>query len=293
MTEEQTSTQGSRRSELKEPGGVTVLQRRLGALASSKRTTVRRIQSLVANVILCQMLPASAVKGGTGIKLRLGERLTRQTPDLDTAFRGGREEFEDDLRRNLIEGWSDFTGDVVRGKQRPPGGVPVPYVMQPFTVKLKYHGRPFTTVALEVGYDELAATEEPTELELSEEVKEIFAALGLSAPTPVPVLPLHHQISQKLHACTEPGNQRAHDLVDLQLLESMADDALVASTTQRLFAFRGQHAWPANVIPALNWRDLYAEAIDGIEGVVRPGLDEAVDWINTVYIPRLVASSES
>ena len=131
-----------------------MLQRRLRDLAAAEGSTVRRIQSLVANVVLCQMLPASAVKGGTGIKLRLGEKLTRQTPDLDTAFRGGRDEFEDELRENLRTGWGCFRGEVARGKQRPPEGAPLPYVMQPFVVKLKYHNRPFSTIIdVEVGYD--------------------------------------------------------------------------------------------------------------------------------------------
>lgn len=273
----------------RDPGGVKVLQRRLSDFAAKEGSTVRRIQSLVANVVLCQMLPASAVKGGTGMKLRLGERLTRQTPDLDTAFRGGRDEFEDELRTNLAAGWGNFTGDVTRGKQRGPEGVPAPYVMQPFIVKLKYHGRSFSTVDLEVGYDELAATEEPAEYELSDEVTRIFAALGLLQPSPVAVLPLHHQISQKLHACTEPGNQRAHDLVDIQLVASMAEDALVADTVKRLFAFRGQHGWPASVTPGPDWEGLYTEAAEGLEAKVRPTLDEAVEWINTQYIPRLIA----
>lgn len=270
-----------------------MLQRRLSDLAVKQGSTVRRMQSLVANVVLCQLLPASAVKGGTGIKLRLGEKLTRQTPDLDTAFRGGRDEFEDELRRNLTVGWGYFTGDVARGKQRPPEGVPGPYVMQPFIVKLKYHDRPFSSIDLEVGYDELAATEEPAEYEMSDEVKTIFAALGLPEPSPVSVLPLHHQISQKLHACTEPGNQRAHDLVDLQILESMAKDALVAITVERLFAFRAQHPWPASVTASPDWEGLYADAALGLETRVRPTVKEAVDWINTEYIPRLIDSLQS
>ncbi len=274
----------------KDPGGVKMLQRRLSDLAAAEGSTVRRIQSLVANVILCQMLPASAVKGGTGIKLRLGEKLTRQTPDLDTAFRGGRDEFEEELRKNLENGWGHFTGDVTRGKQRPPERTPAPYVMQPFVVKLKYHDRPFTTIDVEVGYDELAATEEPAEFEMSDEVARIFAALGLQKPAPVSVLPLHHQISQKLHACTEPGNQRAHDLVDLQLVEAMAGDALVARTVERLFAFRSGHTWPASVTPGPEWEGLYADAADGLESKVRPTLEEAIQWLNKEYIPRLIVA---
>ena len=84
--------------------------------------------------------------------------------------------------------------------------------MQPYTVNLLFHGRPFATVALELGYDELeATTNEPIERILAPEVFALFSELGLGTPAPVPVLPLHHQIGQKLHACTEPGNERAHD----------------------------------------------------------------------------------
>jgi len=271
----------------RDPGGVKELQRRLNRLAGDTGSTVRRLQSLVANVVVCQMLPGSAVKGGTGIKLRLGDILTRQTPDLDTTYRGDLDAFEDELRKSLAAGWGHFTGGVTRGVQRPPGGVPAPYVMQPFTVKLQYHHRSFATVDVEVGYDELEATSEPPELQLSSEVLDAFAQLGLAAPAPVAVLPLHHQISQKLHACTEPGNERAHDLVDLQLVAPLADDALVADTVQRLFRFRAQHRWPAAVITGPTWASLYADAAEGLD--VLPTLEEAVHWVNSEYIPRLAA----
>lgn len=119
------------------------------------------------------------------------------------------------------------------------------YVMQPARVKLNYRGKSFVSIDLEIGYDELeATTAEPVELEMSDEVLELFAELGLPEPSPVRVLPVHHQISQKLHACSEPGSVRAHDPVDLQLLVPIADLVLVHETAVRLFAFRGAHAWP-------------------------------------------------
>ncbi len=86
-----------------------------------------------------------------------------------------------------MAGWGNFSGRVNRGPQRIPDGVPAPYVMQPFTVKLEYHHRSFATVDVEVGYDELAATEESPERRLSEEVSDLFAALGLAEPQPVAV----------------------------------------------------------------------------------------------------------
>lgn len=244
------------------------------------------MQSLVGNVALAQMLPPSAVKGGTGLKLRFGESLTRQTPDLDTAFRGDRDAFAQALENNLKTGWGNFTGTVTVGTPRVPDGVPAPYVMQPLRVSLHYHRRNFVSIDLEVGYDELQATAEPPELSLSSEVIDLFAELGLATPEPVRVLPLHHQISQKLHACTQPGNTRAHDLVDLQLMAPVAEDALVAATTERLFRFRQQHPWPSHVEPGADWASLYATAAEGLP--VLPTIEPAAAWAND-YIDRLAA----
>ena len=241
---------------------------------------MKRLQSLVGNVVLAQMLPDSAVKGGTGLKLRFGDTVTRETPDLDTSFRGDREAFLDELNDNLRSGWGGFTGTAVEGEQRAPEGlaerVTFAYVMLPVRVKLTYRGKSFMSVDLEIGYDELeATTNEPDELEMSDEVLELFAELGL--PAPVRVLPLHHQVSQKLHACSEPGSSRAHDLVDLQLMAPVADDGLVRETSERLFAFRAGHAWPPIVVAGEGWPVKYADAAEGLDIL---GFDEAVVWLN-------------
>lgn len=279
--------------EIDPPKNVRYLEGRIADRAKAENSTVAKLKSLVANLVVCQMLPPSAVKGGTGLKLRLGENLTRQTPDLDTAFRGNMQKFEDQLRENLAAGWGDFTGAVVPGNSRAPENVPVTYVMKPFAVKLQYRHKSFTTVELEVGFDELEATGDLTETALATELIDIFAALGLPRPNPVSVLPLHHQISQKLHACTEPGSQRAHDLVDLQLMAALADDVLVAQTVERLFRFRRQHDWPALAVPTKEWDTLYADAVIGLEKVVFPAVGDAVQWLNGEYIPRIVAAGKN
>lgn len=279
--------------DLAPPKNVRYLEGRIAERAKAENSTVARLKSLVANFVVCQMLPPSAVKGGTGLKLRLGEKLTRQTPDLDTAFRGNMQKFEEQLRENLAAGWGDFTGAVVPGIPRAPQSVPTAYVMQPFGVKLQYRNKSFTTVELEVGFDELEATGDLTETALSTELIDTFAALGLPRPNPVTVLPLHHQVAQKLHACTEPGSQRAHDLVDLQLMSGLVDDISVAETVQRLFRFRHQHGWPALAVPTREWETLYADAAIGLESVVFPAVGDAVQWLNGEYIPRIVAAGNS
>ncbi len=157
--------------------------------------------------------------------------------------------------------------------------------MQAYTVKLLFHGRPFGTVAVELDYDELeATTSEPIERALAPEVVALFSELGLGTPAPIAVLPLHHQIAQKLHACSEPGSERAHDLVDLQLMAPLADDRLTAATTRRLFPFRRQHPWRAILTPGPTWTSLYTDAAQGLDVLVN--LDAAVAWTNQ-YIARI------
>lgn len=264
------------------PVSVNKLRGAISGAAKSRGATVRRIQSLIGNVVVSQMLPDSAVKGGTGLKLRFGDRITRETPDLDTAFRGDRERFVDDLNRRLAAGWSEFFGRAVAGEQRAPGDllerITAAYVMQPVRVRLTYRGRDFMSVDLEIGHDELeATTNEPVETQMSPEVLELFAELGLPEPAPVRVLPLHHQISQKIHACTAPGSNRAHDLVDLQLLVPEADPDLVRDTCGRLFRFRNEHVWPPVLVRGPRWDELYEEAATGLDVL---SLEEAVEWVN-------------
>lgn len=270
------------------PANVNKLRGAITAAAKIRGATLKRFQALVGNVVVSQVLPDSAIKGGTGLKLRFGDRVTRETPDLDTAFHGDREAFLAELNEALKTGWGGFSGTAIAGEMRAPdelrARVGDSYIMQPVRVKLTYNGKDFMSVELEIGHDELqATTNEPAETAMSAEVLEVFAELGLPQPAPVRVLPLHHQISQKLHACTEPGSNRAHDLVDLQLLIPDADAQLVSETTQRLFRFRNQHTWPPVLVAGPAWLALYDEASEGLD---LRSLEDAVDWINE-YIRKL------
>lgn len=283
-----TGESAARRETATAPVSAGKLRAAVDAAARRRGSTVKRLMSLVGNVVLAQVLPDAAVKGGTGLKLRFGDSITRETPDLDAAFRGDREAFLAQLADNLKGGWGDFSGTVIPGEQRAPeellARVPFAYVMQPAKVKLTYLTKPFMTVDLEIGYDELeATTADAAETEMSQEVLDLFAELGLPEPAPVRVLPLHHQISQKLHACSEPDSPRAHDLVDLQLMVPLADADLVGHTSRRLFAFRDSHPWPPTVTVGEGWALRYADAAEGLDVLE---LEAAVDWVNE-YIATL------
>lgn len=245
---------------------------------SQGKTDPQRVRLLMANAIVGQMLPSGAVKGGSALKMRFGDSATRFTRDLDTARGEDLESFVIKLQYALTSGWEGFTGVLVRKPPATPKGVPAEYVMQPFEVKLSFNGKSWLTVPLEVGFDEIGDADEP-ELFIPGYLTEIFSEIGLPTPGPIPLMPLHHQVAQKLHGLTEPGSMRVHDLIDLQVMESLGKINLpkTKSTCRRLFAYRNKHAWPPELPATERWRESYAEQAKGL-GVL-PDIDSAAEWL--------------
>ena len=238
-----------------------------------------RARTAMANVVVGQLLPGGAVKGGSAIKLRFGEEVTRFTTDLDVARATGLDEYVADLEDALDEGWCGFSGTVVPRRPAHPKDVPDQYVMGPYDIKLSYNGTPWCTVPLEVGHDEIGDADEP-DWGLPDDVRQIFLDLGFPEPRRVPLMPLHHQVAQKLHAVTAPGGERAHDLIDLQVIVSMGelDFPLTRATCERLFAYRGMQQWPPEVAQGPGWEKRYDDQRAGVD--VLPTVTEAVEWAN-------------
>jgi len=268
------------------PSNLRSLTTRIDNLAREQGRPVRRIQRAVANTVVGQMLPPGVVKGGTAMKLRVGEAGSRFTPDLDVARAASLtlEDYLGELSDHLAEGWGGFTGTVTELDGPQPAGVPEEYVMQPFEIRLAYRSRHWLTVPFELGRDEIGSTSR-VELRLADDIVEMFETLGLDRPAPIPLLAIDHQVAQKLHACTSVnpktgGNERAHDLVDLQILEQEEeiDFAALGATAERLFAARRSHRWPPTVVAYEGWATIYAEAADGLE--VIDNVDDAVEWAN-------------
>ena len=178
-------------------------------------------RAVMANAIVAQMLPDGSVKGGSAIKMRLGDGATRFTTDLDIARASALEDFTERLAATLREGWEGFSGTLAEMSPARPKNVPPQYIM-----------------------------------------------------------PLHHQIAQKLHAVSAPGSMRAHDLIDLQLLDKTCecDYAVVKETCKRLFAYRQMQSWPPVVEPNPIWGEAYADQLP--DGDFIPTVQEAVDWMN-------------
>lgn len=262
----------------KRPNSRRNLDIAIHRLAASDSEFVR-FRAFLANAIVGQMLPDGAVKGGTALKFRFGDSATRFTTDLDAVRQCDLDAFAEKLEASLARGWSGFEGRLVPRERAHPENVPPQYVMRPFDVKLSYLGRAWCTVALEVGHNELGDAEEP-ERTLSPDVIRLFRTLGFPDPNPVPIMPLHHQIAQKLHGASEPRSKRAHDLIDLQVImhRGTIDLALARKTCERLFAYRAMQPWPAVVKKNEGWDDLYAAQV--LPPPVLQSVDEAVAWVN-------------
>lgn len=125
------------------PTNLRSLEKRIDNLANELSRPVRRIQRAVANTVVGQMLPPGVVKGGTALKLRVGEAGSRFTPDFDAARASSvtLDDYLNDLGDKLAEGWGGFTGTLSEIDAPEPEGVPEDYVMRPFDIRLAYRSR--------------------------------------------------------------------------------------------------------------------------------------------------------
>lgn len=251
-----------------------------------------RLALAVANIVVGRMLPGGVVKGGTSMQIRFGAS-ARHTRDLDAARPVGVDidEYIDELADNLDEGWAGFTGVVAEGESHQPERVPEAYVMRPFTITLSYRGSSWIKVPLELGHDEVGSAS-AVEMIPPAQAAELFAALGLPDPGPVPVMRAEYQVAQKLHACTsvlaDDTNDRARDLVDLQLLADVIDLKETRAIAVRLFNYRNIDQWLPVVVERDGWSGLYDEAAQGL-GVLDT-VSEAVEWANDL-VQRIEAST--
>ena len=268
---------------IKPPRNEHELELRLVRLLDSDNQKMLVMRTMMANAIAGQFLPSGAIlKGGGSLRFRYGSAYTRNTIDFDTTRRGELDDFLTSLRTSLETGWNGFSGQMVILPQASPKGIPFDYVMQPVDLKLRYKGQPWCTVNIEISHDEAGSSEECDRVPPPKEVLEMFRRLGFPNPDPVALITLEHQMAQKLHAVSNPSerNQRAHDLVDLQVImkEGKVDLSRLRAICLRLFAHRRMHPWPTHITMRNEWRAIYnAEKRDlhVIEDVA-----DAIAWAN-------------
>jgi len=237
------------------------------------------IRSLMANVIVGQFIPGAVAKGGSALKLRFGDLATRVTTDFDISFKESIDSVISTLREGLKRGWNGFDGEVVTQKPMRPKGIREAYVMKPYSVKLRYNNAPWCTVQLEIAFNEIGDAD-VADFEMSDEIPKVFESLGFPAPDPVPLMPLEYQIAQKLHGATEDGSERAHDLIDLQIVavRGLPNLRKLKAVCRRLFAYRKKQSWPAKVVKNKDWDAIYSEERGSLP--VLASMDAAIAWAN-------------
>ncbi|MFT4166925.1 MAG: nucleotidyl transferase AbiEii/AbiGii toxin family protein [Microlunatus sp.] len=279
------------------PTNLRALRDRLTAVAKRENVVFGRLQQHVGVLVATQFLsgvtdnqgdPMLLVKGGVSLELRRGIAESRTSKDLDAVIRGDIEAVHDQLTEAGDLGWEGFTARFT-----PPAAFEVPGLTSTayrFTAKLSYLGKPFVSVPIEVSPIEEGNADTHDRLR-----SDALALVGLPNSDAVPCMTLPWQVAQKIHASTDPvdelrTNDRAHDLVDRQLLESLVDDDLLAPTRAAcvaVFAARGKHEWPPDLVAWPHWPGIYARAKEGLEQLrLAPDIDQAVVRVQA-FIKRI------
>lgn len=223
-----------------------------------------------------------AIKGGVAMELRMGDR-ARATRDVDLIMRGDPTQLAALLDDGLRESYSGFSFRRDALEDLPSR----PHVKKT-RVQISFAGRSLTTLQLEIAPPD-TGDEEFTEISAVD-----LTAVGLQGPDVVLVLAERWQIAQKLHAVTEQfsderDNPRFRDLLDLQLLEALDPDLpAVRDACERVFAARGQHAWPPTLTVQPSWPAAYQALANGLAFPVNDAA-EAVRIVQA-FVDRIAAS---
>lgn len=268
---------------IRPPRNEHELELRLVRMLGNDNSRMLVMRTMMANAIAGQFLPKGAIlKGGGSLRYRFGSSFTRNTIDFDTTRPGDLDAFLTDFKKSLEAGWNGFSGQLIILPQASPKGVPFDYVMQPVDLKLQYKGQAWCTVNLEISHDEANATSECDMTLPPLDVLNVFHDLGLPAPKPIALITLEHQISQKLHGAsgTSEFNQRAHDLIDLQVMmqSESIDLKKVQTICRQLFAQRKMQPWPTLIKARANWSQIYDAQKKDLK--VLDSVDEAIAWAN-------------
>ena len=279
------------------PKSLRSLRDRLMHVSRRDGLAFGRLQQHIGVLVVSQFMasltdeagqPRILVKGGSALELRRGIALSRASRDLDAVTRHDIEIICQRLAELTSQGWEGFTAVLTE-----PEVINVPgLAVQPrrFTVKLKYQGAPFVSVPVEVSSVEAGNTDE-----IDWAHSPALALVGLPGSQPIPCMTVAWQIAQKLHAVTAflpEGrlNDRAHDLVDLQILEALiADEQLhpVRQACVEVFDVRAQQTWPPAVTVHTHWPLIYHQALASVSSLglaadVQTAAEVVTDFIQRV-----------
>lgn len=257
------------------PTNLRSLQDRLARVAQQQGVVSGRLQRHIAMIVVAQLaatltddtgVPVLLVKGGSSLELRRGIPDSRTSKDFDAVARRDVETVHQKLADAGESGWEGFTATFTVPEEINVPGMPVK--PRRFVAKLKYRGKPFASVPIEVSTVEAGNADQFDLLS-----SDALGLVGVAAAIAVPCMTIPWQIAQKLHAVTavpeqHKVNDRAHDLVDLQLLDDLLSDTDLAQTRSAcvaVFGARAQHPWPPTVAALPHWPAIYRAASEGLE----------------------------
>ncbi len=257
------------------PPNLRSLRDRLTQAAQRQGVVFGRLQRHVAMIVVAQFAamltddngaPLLLVKGGSSLELRRGIPDSRTSKDFDTVARRDIDDVHDQLAEAGEAGWEGFTAAFTVPEEIDVPGMPVK--PRRFTAKLSYRGKPFASVPIEVSTVEAGNADQFDTL-----TSDALGLVGVPVAVSVPCMTIPWQIAQKLHAVTAVldaprVNDRAHDLVDLQLLEGLLPDVDLSATRSAciaVFEARAQQPWPPKVFAPPHWSPIYAGALEGLD----------------------------
>ncbi|MCZ8377641.1 nucleotidyl transferase AbiEii/AbiGii toxin family protein [Mycobacterium sp. CPCC 205372] len=282
------------------PPNLRSLRDRLTQAAQRQGVVFGRMQRHIAMIVVAQFAamltddsgaPLLLVKGGSSLELRRGIPDSRTSKDFDTVARLDIEEVREQLAEAGEAGWEGFTATFTMPEEIDVPGMPVK--PRRFTAKLSYRGKPFASVPIEVSTVEAGNADQFDSL-----TSDALGLVGVAAAVSVPCMTIPWQIAQKLHAVTaalgEPRvNDRAHDLVDLQLLEGLllgTDLAPTRSACIAVFEARAQHSWPPRVAALPHWPPIYSGALEGLNHLeLAATVEEAAEVVQR-FVERIDAA---
>jgi hypothetical protein len=285
------------------PSNLRSLRDRLTQVAERQGVVFGRLQRHIAMIVVAQFaamltddsgVPLLLVKGGSSLELRRGIPDSRTSKDFDTVARRDIETVHEQLADAGETGWEGFTAIFTVPEEIDVPGMPVK--PRRFTAKLSYRGQPFASVPIEVSTVEAGNADQFDTL-----TSDALGLVGVPGEIAVPCMTIPWQIAQKLHAVTavldEPRvNDRAHDLVDLQLLEGLLPDADVLPTRSAciaVFEARAQHPWPPRVAALPHWPPIYSGALEGLDHLELAETADAAAEAVQRFIARIDAATKT
>ncbi len=278
------------------PKGRVHLNQRIRMFARQHSVAPNFAAALLANCIVLLATQAAGldssrgmlVKGGVRFAVRNDLASTRFTTDLDVSTSASQTTLEMENLAGATVGAFKLES-VKRVQTARPKNLPEHYAVRRYKIRLTFMGGEFRTVVMEVNQNELGLDREFEDLQLSNQLVGLLQLAGLKPPATLRAFSSEYQFAQKLHALSEPGSDRGHDLFDLWLLITMEhlDTLRLRELVNRTFAIRQTHTFALPIITSEVLERTYVSAVADLNSP--PSFETALKAMND-YLTKVFSS---